>query len=479
MLIKLFSSILSPLYSKELTDVDISIFTCIGKSLLQGKILYKDVFDHKTPYIYFINAFFNIFDYRHIGLYILEVILLYIILLFSYKICKLFITNEYKVIVIVGILSLLLNNHNITFLYSRTEMYAIAFLLPCIYQYLKLYIADKNVNYIIIGLLCGITFMTNIKAIILIIPFILCDFINHNDVLTKIYKLIFGFIISVVPYIIYMIVTDSFKDFYEAVVNTNFIYATKTFNTQNLNSSFISIFNYDIKTYLPILIFMIFILASIILLVYCKVNKFVKISVISSFALACMYTFIIGRLHIYYLVIFIPFSLSLFINLIKHTAFNFNRKITAILLLIFLLISFLYNYPVIKNKNEYDNKLSYNINYAFTKHFGKSFDIKNYKLLSLGFFPEAYIYTDADINYKYFFIPKLSYNAYSKPYIEQYNYLNNKDPDIVIYTRTEVTNEYPPDLIDKMNDILMSSYDMICEIPIAGVDNSYYLFVKK
>ena len=35
---------------------DNAVFYLMGRARLQGKVLYRDMFDHKTPYVYFINA---------------------------------------------------------------------------------------------------------------------------------------------------------------------------------------------------------------------------------------------------------------------------------------------------------------------------------------------------------------------------------------------------------------------------------------
>ena len=47
----LFASKSSPLF--PLNDwVDANTLLTVGKSLMQGQVLYRDVFDHKGPYIY-------------------------------------------------------------------------------------------------------------------------------------------------------------------------------------------------------------------------------------------------------------------------------------------------------------------------------------------------------------------------------------------------------------------------------------------
>ena len=90
---KFFVSINSIRFNEVFTESDQSIFFSIGKAMLNGKVLYKDVFDHKTPYIYFFNALAAIFEKNHLGLFIIEVCLLSIILIFLYKTARIFVSD--------------------------------------------------------------------------------------------------------------------------------------------------------------------------------------------------------------------------------------------------------------------------------------------------------------------------------------------------------------------------------------------------
>ena len=79
-LIVLYSS---PLY-KGLPDIDSSVFQVMGKGMLEHKIIYKDLFDHKGPIVYIINAIAFIISNKY-GLFIMEFIISYIGIIFVYK----------------------------------------------------------------------------------------------------------------------------------------------------------------------------------------------------------------------------------------------------------------------------------------------------------------------------------------------------------------------------------------------------------
>ena len=84
----LFSYSTSPLYIEE--GQDSCVFKTMGRALLQGKEIYRDIFDHKGPILYFINAFGQLFITGKTGIFILQIIGLTIALSYMYKIAKLF-----------------------------------------------------------------------------------------------------------------------------------------------------------------------------------------------------------------------------------------------------------------------------------------------------------------------------------------------------------------------------------------------------
>ena len=150
---RFFSSIHSIRFDKNVMHGDGACFYMIGKAIMQGKVLYKDVFDHKTPYIYFINGLASLLEYNHIGLFLVEVLILFVTLYFIFKILILFFENEkFKnsksltekqlyVISLIGtfIMGIILSDFAITEGYYRTEAFAVALIMPTIYMMAKYY----------------------------------------------------------------------------------------------------------------------------------------------------------------------------------------------------------------------------------------------------------------------------------------------------------------------------------------------------
>ena len=80
----------SPLYPFHLWD-DSNCFFTVGKSVLKGKVIYRDIYEQKGPLIYFLHTLASIISFRtFFGIYIFEVISCTFFLYFCFKILRLF-----------------------------------------------------------------------------------------------------------------------------------------------------------------------------------------------------------------------------------------------------------------------------------------------------------------------------------------------------------------------------------------------------
>lgn len=83
----LFSFSTSPLYLNE--GMDSAVFKTMGQAILQGKIPYADIFDHKGPLLYFINALGQKMIPGRVGILLLQTLSLGVSLFFLYKTARL------------------------------------------------------------------------------------------------------------------------------------------------------------------------------------------------------------------------------------------------------------------------------------------------------------------------------------------------------------------------------------------------------
>ena len=95
-----FSLWTSPLYD-HWYGCDASFFTLVGRGMLSGMVPYRDFYDLKGPYFFFIQALGQFIGRGHLGIYILQVIALYASLVLIYKLARLYISQGKALGVIV------------------------------------------------------------------------------------------------------------------------------------------------------------------------------------------------------------------------------------------------------------------------------------------------------------------------------------------------------------------------------------------
>ena len=473
--------------------------------------MYKDVFDHKTPYIYFINSFASLIPYNHIGLFIIEVIVLFVSIYYIYKTLKIiFSSSGYKHIdelAAVGafIMASTFTIRRISFGYTRTETLAVAFLMIAIYIFTDFYYSVQPIERVknkmfIAGILAGLSFMTNIKAIVLFVPFgivtlfILIQNKNYKIILPTILYGFAGVVVSILPYLVYMIATNSFNDMVYAVFYTNLAYAKS--NTPIVIETANGVLKYDpkdgfiaaIKMFtimeLPI---MVLCYISMIIIFVSKYNKYLKTTTCAQVIIAFLYIMLSGRIHTYYLYILLPFFVSIYVFLVSifvRVANKFNNvKINSYVLVgVVAILTFTLSFL---NNNHYLKVLNYNyVNRAnkmneIVNNYSKNNNLKEPKVFAIGFRSEVYVYLDSKINYKYFILPSVAYSEDKTAYLMQYNYIKNVDPDIVVVTQYKGLEYFSKDMVNNITNALDLSYELIGEVTTNASEGSYYIFGKK
>lgn len=150
----------SPLYPmNDWVDVD-CIFT-VGKSLNNGAVLYRDIFDHKGPFLYFlysIAAFIS--DTSYIGLWIFEIISITGFFFFSIKCVRLFTTNDRYLYAVLPIFALFVLTTNAFAHGGSTEELTLLPLTYSLYYFLRVLNKKeiKQIEHFLVGACVGIVF---------------------------------------------------------------------------------------------------------------------------------------------------------------------------------------------------------------------------------------------------------------------------------------------------------------------------------
>ncbi len=305
----LFSSTTSPLYEHYpfWFHGDSGIFQEMGVCLLQGGTPYVDLFDHKGPILWFIQAF-SIWISPKCGLMLVQSIFLFFTLIVWYKSTLLLTERQIPSIIttIFGLLFLLA-------FYERGNMceeWSLPFISFPIYLYLKRWKSEPyskqpifdHTDTFIMGLCVGILAMIRLNNTAPIIGFALWHFIRciqqkeYRRMWIDVILIIGGMAIIFVFCATFYLIKAGWTGVYEMIYGT-FIFNFLYMNGIGTRYDFIT----KMQFYIPIIGFF---LISIIF--YFKNKKFVDISVPIFFSYIAT-LFAIGRFYYgHYLIICVP-----------------------------------------------------------------------------------------------------------------------------------------------------------------------------
>ena len=137
-----FSLWTSPLYV-HWYGCDASFFTLVGRGMLSGMVPYRDFYDLKGPYFFFIQALAQFISQGHFGIYILQVIALYSSLVLMYKLSRLYISHGKALGVIVFFL---LPYISLMWGGNCLEEFALPLNLLAVFLNVKLFLIRENID---------------------------------------------------------------------------------------------------------------------------------------------------------------------------------------------------------------------------------------------------------------------------------------------------------------------------------------------
>jgi len=213
-------------WNLDVIGVDASVFVSIGEKMHDGKIPYKDIFDHKGPLLYLINYIGTITD-SYIFLYIIETVFLLIDIIMLYKI-SLWISNNKIVSLLSTVFSsilfpLVLQGGNFA------EEYTLPFILIALYIFLK---PQKKIkDYVITGFFLGAVVLLKINMIPIWCVgylFVIIDCAKNKNLkglLQAVGSSLLGFVIVFVPIFVYLMINGAFNDFIYQYIIFNLKYS--------------------------------------------------------------------------------------------------------------------------------------------------------------------------------------------------------------------------------------------------------------
>jgi len=208
---------------------DSGVFLYMGWRILNGEIPYRDVWDHKPPLIYFLNALgLGLTNNSRWGVWVIEFIALFIAAYFGYKLIKkAFGTTAAVFSIVLGLLTLIsvINGGNFTTEYTLPLQFASLWLI---------YDVDRKEGrkwkIILIGLLGAIAFFTKQTSIGVWLAILV--FVSIKQLASRNYKrlgyelvlLAAGGIAITIFLAAYFGLNQALLDFWDAAFRYNFIY---------------------------------------------------------------------------------------------------------------------------------------------------------------------------------------------------------------------------------------------------------------
>ena len=238
-----FSRSTSPLYPDYyayggLTDGGDSLqFQTIGKAWLDGKVPYRDLFDHKGPIIFLVNALgFLLGGGTRYGIVVLQVIALAVVIHYVLRLARLVSTNRlWGGIVLVFTL----------IAYARAyaqgnsvQEYSLPFIFASVYYLVHFLQQPKGTNHplkyaFLYGITISVCLLTQFSNALLVAPGVLVVMIlliarrQWQNLWQNLALGLAGLLTIILPFVIYFAAQGALSDMIYAVLTYNFEYANQ------------------------------------------------------------------------------------------------------------------------------------------------------------------------------------------------------------------------------------------------------------
>lgn len=341
----LFQSPLAP-GANGVPGVDSSVFLYCASQILEGKLMYTEVFDHKGPFMYVIDVVGITISPSgsYFGVWFLELLSLFGSSVFMFKTLRF---GYDKLVSLLAAVSGLLFLIPLLIGGNLTEEWAILPISIALYIFSKFYFKDQYLTkfeILFLSLTFSFTFLLKSNMTIIwvifgaVIFFSLLMDKNYNDLLKYVLFTFVGLVISFLPFVVYAYNKGILDD----GIFCYFTYNSKFFVSWNLSVAFYTFKSLLGFSYLSLII-TIYLSYSAVQLIFkscsTKAEKNVKqfqTGILLSFilsAVACS----IGNRHEHYYMMFAPLTgitYAFFYELITRNLLSKNRIV--LLILVFL-----------------------------------------------------------------------------------------------------------------------------------------------
>lgn len=462
----------SPLFWTN-TSPDSNTYMDAARAMLYGhRVLYSQIFDQKGFYCYLADVLSLLFTRSFFGIYLIEIIGLFLTMYFAYKIGMIVTGYRSEISLFIGCSSMLLALLHPYYDYGDScESLLFPAVMYLIYKLVQHDNRDSLFSYskmewLIQGALVGLIFLTKYTILGSWIAFYIAIFsvdLYHQD-RRQIQKMIeysgIGFVLAVLPYLIYAVATRSLGAFFRIYFYDNIVLYAKTDGVSSslfakLIASFTNVSELFVNSTAVLLVLFVLAFAAVIKKgVFLKHRRAKYLYLVIAFAdgLLELFSYTIGNAYQYYELILLPFMLpalilairfifSRYVEITKHN--HIAAAIITCLCLMFLLLGVDNN---VSSSRLFPNNPSVTLNQLdrkkeepFQTEFGHYIDrrcdpkkssLLEYGSISLGVYNTSGITPD---NY-YFQNYNFSEKAFPNAIRAQRRNIENGDPQWVVLT---------------------------------------------
>ena len=461
------TSKLSPLY--PLNDwCDTNSFFTMGKAMIKGIPIYKDLFEQKGPFLYLIYGLgYIISNKTFFGVYILEIIFFSIFLRIVNQILDIEKLENKKafLIILTGIITTSMSFYS----GGSAEEFSLPFIAYCMYLLFKIYnrIELKPKDFILNGIFCGCVLLIKFNLICFWFGFVIICIIKYknSNLIKKALCFILGLLIPIILFLMYFIYKKNLIGFIDAyfiknILNYSNIKIDLSSSIEKLMDGPIYFFTLGFGFVKNILLTTTCLLSFI----YAKKKK-----ILSKTILLFIFPYILiccqNNWYKYYNLPLAVFSIFGLIYLFNKNIFKSTlSKIIMLIMIVAIFIVGENSYVLISNKKHF---AQYKLSKIIEQYEDKS--VLNYGIIDQG----LYLKTNSIPNIKYYHT--MNFDNFEEMEKEQEEYIKNKKTNFIVCCSTK--NE---DNCYLYNKNMQKNYKLIAkERHYKNYGLYYYLYTKK
>ncbi|MBI2028418.1 MAG: glycosyltransferase family 39 protein [Candidatus Levybacteria bacterium] len=212
-------------------------YAYVGGRIAQGAILFKDVWDHKPPGVYFLDALtYLIFPDYIFGVRILSLVASVTSAIFFYCLIK-SLFNSRTAFLTTVLFSIFTNVYMVTQGDNLVESYMIPFVSLSYILFIKAYQSKKILFFMLTGVVVGILFIFKQVGILAFFAFALFIFWKDKKRFRNTFYLGIGVIVPLVPFVLYFYLNNAFAEALDAIFLYNFIYSRQGYSVSSISQS--------------------------------------------------------------------------------------------------------------------------------------------------------------------------------------------------------------------------------------------------